>query len=99
MIFEPQPFVKFVSADVEVIGLQVQSFDAEFAASLNREIDRCLPNPLLAPLWLDVELIDETVASVKFERERESQDHVTDQLARVLKKDQSTETLIFDQLC
>ena len=97
MIFESQAPVELMSTRVEVISLKMHSFDADFAASLERKIDRRLPNSLLAPLWPYIELVYEAVASMKLQRETEAEDHVTDQFFGVLEEDQSAEFSILDQ--
>ena len=78
MVLESQAPVEFVPARIEAIRLKMQRPNAELAASLPRKIDGRAADPLLPSVWLDVKLIDEAVASVKLERESETQNHVAD---------------------
>ena len=97
MIFESQAPVELMSTRVEVISLKMHSFDPDLSASLDGESDGCFPNSLLTPLWPHIELVYETVASMKLQRETEAEDHVTDQFFGVLEEDQSAEFSILDQ--
>src|SRR5690349_16885997 len=98
MIFESQAPVELVPTWVEVIRLQMHGFDSEFAASLHREIDRSATDSLLPSFRSDIKLIDETITPVKLKRKSEAQHHIANYLLRVFEKNQSTETLVFDQL-
>ena len=78
VVFEFQSSVELMAAFVEVIRLQVHSLDSEFTTSLKGKVNSCSPNSLLSALWRHIKLIDETVASVKFERKSKAQHHVSD---------------------
>lgn len=78
MIFESEALVKFVSANVEVIGLEMHSLNSQIATQRHSKLDCALANSLGTVLWNNIELVDQTIAAVEFERKAKAEDHVSD---------------------
>lgn len=97
MIFEPEPAVELVSANIEVVGFEMQRCDARIATGVRGKFHRGGPNPFRAMLRPHVELIDEAIGSVELEREAETEDQIADDLVLHLEQDQSSKSGIVQQ--
>src|SRR5690349_17239335 len=97
VIPEAESFVELMAAKVEMIGFKMQSLDPQMTAGCDRKFHRLLPDALSPALGHNVELVDEAIAAVEFEREPEAEHHISDQVLGIFTHHQATKIFIMEQ--
>lgn len=98
MVFESQSLVELVAAHVHVVGFQMHCTNSLFATACDGKDDGRPSDSSRSMFGQDVELIDQTIATLKFEGEPETEDHIAKKDATSLEKNKTSESRILDQL-
>ena len=98
VVLESKPLVELLAANIAVVGFQVNGVDSNLAADPDSKLDGSLPDSLRATFWPDVELINQAIAPMKFQRETKAWNHVPDLQTCGFENDEASEKLICCQL-